>query len=108
MNQSNKNDYKITVELIWLLSVFIMSTICLGFLIGFNNLTSNETYDISIFDTYVVIKSFDLAIYLFLLLGLVTYLVKVVVRKFSHKLSNTILLLLTLCIMFTIWTTLIG
>jgi Kef-type K+ transport system membrane component KefB len=94
---------KITIELIWLLSLFVLVIICLGFLIGFNNLTSNETYDVSVFDTYVVIKLFDLALYLFVLLGFATYLVKVIIKKISHEPSNIVLLLFSLYIVFTIW-----
>jgi hypothetical protein len=96
---------KITTELIWLLSVFCMSIICLGLLVGFNNLTSNETYDLSISTAYFVINAFDLKLYLFVLLGFVTYLFRVIIKRFTHEPSNIILLLLTLYIVFIIWTT---
>jgi len=94
---------KVIEELIWILIVIVISIICLGLLIGLNNVVSNDAYDISIFDIYFVIKPFDLAIYLFILLGFATYFVKVVVKKFSHEPSNIILLLFTTSILFTIW-----
>jgi heme/copper-type cytochrome/quinol oxidase subunit 1 len=103
----NKPAFKnIGVELIWIISILIVSILCVTLFVGLDGI-SIRTFDVSISDTYFVVTRFHIILIFFILIGFSTYLAKSLIEKFKNKSSTLVFSVLAiffcLIIGFILW-----